>query len=103
MSQKFEFFYQRAFLIPLLVWLMGMVACDPCRQLADRICNCRETEEERRECSRELSLARQHEYFKNASEPGVCLEALQKCTSCLKINNNDDAECGMYRLTPNKN
>lgn len=60
------------------------------------MCQCRETEEEKRQCMSELSLANQHEYFDSAKDTAVCETALKQC-SCEKLNNNDDAECGMYR------
>lgn len=80
----------------LLVGFLGLTACDPCRQLAEKMCQCRETEDERKTCTSNLSLANQHEYFAHINEPGVCEAALKDC-DCIKLNNNDDAECGMYR------
>jgi hypothetical protein len=79
-----------------MVGFLAVAACDPCRSLAEKVCQCRETEEERKACISDLSLANQHEYFSQAKEPGVCEAALKKC-SCEGLNNSEDAECGMYR------
>lgn len=81
----------------LLVFSLGIGACDPCRQLAEQICNCR-TDEEKKLCINDLSLAGQHQYFKNAKDSNVCEMALKNC-DCPKLNNAEDAECGMYRLS----
>src|SRR5579871_3712091 len=102
MPHKSTILYKSIFVLNLVVLSFGLLACDPCRQLAELACNCRNTEgrsdeESRRQCISELSLASQHEYFATAKETGVCEQALKKCT-CAKINNKDDVECGQYRL-----
>lgn len=83
-------------LLPLLLCLNG--CRDACRQLAEQVCNCRETSEERRQCITDLSLASQHEYFKLAKEPEVCERGLTECPSCEDLNKGKDHKCGMYRL-----
>lgn len=96
MSQKFGICFKSIGILALLPLLLSLVACDPCRQLAEQICKCRETNEERRSCLSDLSLAGQHHFIKEAKQPEVCEEALKNC-SCKKINDSQDAQCGMYR------
>ncbi len=98
MSQKFG--NQRnavgIFSLTVLLWLVFLSGCDPCHQLAERICQCRDSEEERRSCVSNLGLSQEHKYFKKAKDPEVCEQALKNCT-CTQFNNNEDKECGMYR------
>lgn len=96
MSQKFGIHRKGAGILTLLVSLWTMVGCDPCRQLAEEICKCKDNDEERRTCITNLGLAHEHKYFKDAKELEVCERALKECT-CEKINDNQDAQCGMYR------
>lgn len=74
------------------------MACDPCRQLAERICQCHETEEDQKKCLADLNMASQHEYFSKNNHPQLCEDALTKCGDCAKINNDKDYDnCGIYR------
>ncbi len=82
--------------VAMLLWL-GLAGCDPCRQLAEKICSCKESEEERRDCEKSLGLAPEHKYFKNAQEPEKCEQALKDCPTCEDIRNNKDDRCGLYR------
>lgn len=88
--------FKRYNTILMVVFLM-LSACDPCRQLADKICQCKETEEERRACNNDLSLAGQHEYFSTAKEQSICEQALERNCSCEEINKGQDQGCGFYR------
>ncbi len=103
MSQKFGNQHRGIGIVSMaaLLWLFCLTGCDPCRQLAERICMCRETEVERRECINHLSLSTEHKYFKNAKDGSVCQQALEKGCTCEQINNGQDQQCGMYR--PNMN
>ena len=101
MSQKSTIFCKATFITIMFICLQVIVACSPCRQLAELMCEC-QPEESRRQCLSDLSLASQHEYFSRTFTPGVCEEALKKCGSCLKINNLQDEECGQYRLKRKK-
>ena len=94
MSQKFRNVFLCTHLLAITLLLFG---CDPCKQLAERICQCKNTEEERKQCSSDLSMAKQHQYFKDAGDGQACIEALKKC-SCAEINSGEDEECGMYRM-----
>lgn len=97
MSSKFANFCKIFLTVKLgLVFLLSLSSCDPCRQLAERICSC-QSEDSKQQCMSDLSLASQHEYFSKAKEPAVCEEALKKGCSCLQFNNQQDAECGNYR------
>lgn len=93
----FTSFLLRRYNIALLVVFFGLVACDPCRELADKICQCQKTDEERRQCTNALGLAGQQEYFKQAKDQETCTIALKKNCSCPQLNNDEDQECGMYR------
>lgn len=99
MSQKIGNAKGRSRLIGLLllIFTLSSMACDPCRELAEQVCQCRTTEEERRQCIESLSLAKQHKYFDTAQKPEICKRGLEKC-SCTAINDHQDQKCGMYRL-----
>jgi hypothetical protein len=79
----------------LIASFFCVLACDPCRELAEQICYCKGGEEGKK-CLSDLNLASQSVFFKNAKDLHICEEALKKCT-CEQINNNQDTECGMSR------
>jgi hypothetical protein len=103
MSGIFEFSQKCAFLSALLVCFFCNLACDPCRQLAEKICYCPQghdeesSEETRKQCISDLNLAPQLGYFKQAKKPDICKKALEECT-CEDLNNKNDLRCGSFRL-----
>lgn len=95
-------YHKNVFILILLVSLFGM-ACDPCRQMAERICNCKEPLQARQDCISQLSLAPLHEGFLSAKRRERCERDLEICVSCEKINNKDDTDCkGNYRYNEKK-
>lgn len=82
--------------IALLSILLGVLACDPCYELSQRMCECKESELEIRQCKTDLNLAKSHKFFEIAKEPRICEEALEKC-SCLQLMRGQDEKCGIYR------
>lgn len=97
MSQKFGNYCSVACILTLLALFFAIAACDPCRQLAEEICQCSASEQVQKSCLNNLNLAHDHLYFKNATKPEVCEKALKEC-SCQQLNNKKDDKCGMYRL-----
>lgn len=88
------------FLMPLLLW--GAMACDPCRDLAEKMCACKESEAEKIKCKNDLNLAKSHKFFETTNEPGVCEEALKTC-SCEDLMRGQDSKCGIYRRAQKSN
>jgi len=82
------------FFLPLVFF--GVLACDPCHDLAEKICECKETELEKRQCKHDLNLAKSQKFFEIAKEPKVCEEAHETC-SCEALLRGQDEKCGMYR------
>ena len=72
-------------------------ACDPCYRLAELVCECKDSEEERKACKDYLSLGKSHKHFEAARDRNVCLRALEEC-SCKDILEGNDERCGMYRI-----
>lgn len=100
MWNVFKKYQQWSVVVLVTIAGVSMNACDPCRQLAEKICRCIPEEEEKQLCLSNLSLPPQHQYFPNSKEEGICEQALKKDCSCERINNLDDAECEMYRKRP---
>lgn len=87
---------QRSYHVALWFLLISAFACDPCYELATQLCDCKQTEEERSTCKKNLSLAKAHKFFDVAKDANTCKKALQECT-CKKIAEGNDLECGIYR------
>jgi hypothetical protein len=98
MSQKFGIYSKGTCILTLLVSLIGIAACDPCRQLAVKICNCKDRDDEKKRCINDLGLAKDHIYIKEAEkDQKVCLDALNDRCTCEDINNGNDENCGRFR------
>lgn len=93
MSQNFGIHRACACILALLLFGCG---CDPCRQFAELACECKQDDEEKQACRASLSLPSELKGFKNARDEEVCKKALKDC-DCKKLNDNQDAQCGMYR------
>jgi len=77
--------------------LFVLSACDPCRDLAEKICDCKEsTEEDRRRCRAELNVAKGHRYFGKAQDLKICEDALKNC-SCEELIKGQSTRCGLER------
>ncbi len=74
------------------------LACDPCYELSERICACKDNEEEKRECVSQLNQAKTHGAFSIAREPKRCEKALEpnECT-CKDIRDGKFEKCALYR------
>lgn len=83
-------------LIVCFLSMYSLLACDPCKKFAEAVCACKLTEEEKKECILQLSVAQEHTKFKKAKNENKCFEAMSKC-NCEKINNNDDDQCAFIR------
>jgi hypothetical protein len=80
---------------PLLLFLT-VTGCDPCYDLADGICNCRDGLDAQRACKEQLNLGKAHKYFEIARDAAKCKEALETC-SCEGILKGEDKKCLFYR------
>ena len=95
-------YYKGLATLVLFGFLVGTTSCDPCRELAEQICNCREASiEQRRQCINDLNIPSQYQYFKEAKKPEICEAALKKC-SCAELIDDQAGLCGRYRLTTDK-
>ncbi|MBN2360014.1 MAG: hypothetical protein JXR83_11220 [Deltaproteobacteria bacterium] len=76
----------------LALWSLG---CDPCSTLADRICQCEDTEYLRQVCSQRVELQKQQRQPTDADKK-ACEAALKTCT-CEALERQDLAACGFAR------
>lgn len=82
----------------LLVCCLGAIlggCLNPCDQLADRICECEETELQRQQCQQRVEIQKQQ---RDASEKNKadCEAALVTCT-CQALDDGNLAACGFVR------
>ncbi len=66
---------------------------DPCVTLAERICNCEATANERRACITDRVTNQQSSVDVDDADRDFCTEKLDTC-SCAALDNNDLAACG---------
>jgi hypothetical protein len=78
--------------------VLGLSACDPCRSLADKICECERTPAARETCRRSLDLFGNMKGFDIATKTDTCRALLSdpKC-NCQAIDNGEFEKCGMTR------
>lgn len=76
--------------------LLGIFACNPCHEVAEKMCECIENQNEREQCKTDLNLAKSHKFFEIAKEPKVCEEVMSMCT-CEQLLRGEDEKCGRYR------
>jgi hypothetical protein len=94
-----------AFLSLVLFTVSLASACgDPCRQLADRICNCELTAAQRQTCRRDRIESQTNDPLRlgpasTPAEQDVCIAALQTCT-CEALDENRVELCGYTRPDP---
>ena len=75
---------------------VGLLGCfDPCATLADRICQCEDTEYLRQVCSQRVELQKQQRKPTDADKK-VCEAALKTCT-CEALESQDLTACGYAR------
>jgi len=91
-------FFRHCIVISLLVLLSLVSACDPCRTLAEKICDCEESGAARDNCKRSLDTFSNMQSFSFAERTEICQEKLKdpNC-SCLAIRNGQLENCGMTR------
>lgn len=74
--------------------LVGLAGCqDPCVTLAERICNCEATADERRACIADRITNQQNTVKVDDADREVCTGALDTCT-CAALDQNNLAACG---------
>lgn len=88
---------------PAFVWLTtiawGALAAftggcqDPCVTLAERICNCQPTLNERETCRRERIATQQSVVVIDAADRALCEAKLDTC-NCTALDTNDLDACG---------
>jgi len=74
---------------------IGLLGCDPCATLADRICQCQHTEYLRQQCSTRVEVQKQQRQPTDADKKS-CEAALKTC-NCASLENQDLAACGYAR------
>ena len=85
-------------------WVIGITALllascvEPCRQLAESICSCKDTPVAVENCKRTLDAQSQHKAFSRATDTEKCKEVLknQSC-NCQALERGDFHLCGMTR------
>jgi hypothetical protein len=78
--------------------MLIFLGCDPCRDLAEKICDCkgdRETSEERSQCRANLALPKGQKFFSVVRDPKKCEEVFKHC-SCEQLLKGNDEQCGSY-------
>jgi hypothetical protein len=75
--------------------LLGLIGCDPCGTLAERICQCQHTEYTRQQCSQRVEVQKQQRQPTDA-EKKSCEAALKTCT-CEALESHDLSACGFAR------
>jgi hypothetical protein len=85
--------------------LASASACtDPCRQLADRICNCELTAAQRQTCRADRIDSQANDPLRlgptsDTAEQDVCIAALETCT-CAALDENKTELCGYTKPDP---
>lgn len=82
-----------------IILMVAGLACSPCKKLAEKICDCRQSQSDRTMCKKNLDLAAQHKSFQDAEDQTRCQEILNSpdCT-CEAILSNQLEKCGLTRL-----
>ncbi|MDP2344239.1 MAG: hypothetical protein Q8O67_24990 [Deltaproteobacteria bacterium] len=92
-----RFVVVRLFVVVAVVAGGGVAGCqDPCVSLAERICNCEATANERRACIADRVTNQQSTTPVDDADRAFCAEKLDgddPC-SCEKLDNNDFEACG---------
>lgn len=77
---------------------LSLLACNPCRDLAEKICECEENSTARDNCRRSLDIFSRLKSFDEASKPDLCREILKsESCNCLAIKDGHVERCGMTR------
>ena len=79
----------------LALLLSGSSCLNPCEQLADKICSCQSSENQRLACKRETKLQQDQRTLSNADRLG-CQEFLRTC-ECRAIAEGRLEACGLAR------
>lgn len=88
----------RILLCVTLTASVAIMGCDPCRNLAEKICECEKNSTARDNCRRSLSTLEGQNGFGSAVKSDVCREILKSeaCT-CQAIDEGRVENCGMTR------
>jgi hypothetical protein len=98
-----SFLSRPRFLLLFGLIFIPLLGCDPCRTLADKICECEETSAARDNCHKTLDVFSSSPSFGVASKTEMCRMALEnKDCSCLALRNGQLENCGLTRkaVTP---
>lgn len=96
---KFAYFCTYVICFGILMLLTS--ACDPCYELAEKICDCEKTSLARENCKRELDSRKGYKGMQQAKNEQVCIQALKECT-CLLLEENEIEKCGITRSADTK-
>lgn len=82
----------------MLLGLMALSACNPCYTLAEGLCNCYESPQEKATCIAGIGLAKQHQGYKWVTDENICREAIKaNACECPKFLAKEYDKCGLYR------
>ena len=81
-----------------LIALLPVVACDPCKSLAEKICECELSSGQRDLCLRSIDSFSKLKDFEVAMKPDKCQEILErKSCTCMALQDGLVENCGMTR------
>ena len=91
-------FYSRHLLLFSMFLVVLLTACDPCRNLAEKICECEETAAARDACRRSLDVYGNMQSYSTAAKTQICSDVLaRESCNCLALRNGEVENCGMTR------
>lgn len=83
-----------------IVIILTTVACDPCDELGNRLCECEDTPQKQETCKKQLELRKSHPSLKQAKDPELCKRILESGTcTCDAWRRNEVEKCGQTRGT----
>lgn len=82
----------------MLLGLMALSACNPCYTLAEGLCNCYESPQEKAMCIAAIGMGKQHQGYKLITDDNICREATKPgACECRDFLNRNFEKCGLYR------
>lgn len=98
--------FSTTFFVLVVAFVIGtQAACtDPCRQLADRICNCELTAAQRQTCRQDRIDTQSNDPLRlgpttTSEQQDACIAALETCT-CAALDENKTELCGYTNDPP---
>ncbi len=94
-GQRNDVRYRHMWWVCLSAFIMMMIACDnPCKQLAQRICDCEPTRTQRQTCEQFRIIDRDSDAVDpTEAEEDFCIQKLESCT-CAALDQNRTDLCG---------